>query len=170
MAGDEIRMASNAFMMIHNAWAVGIGDRNDMFAMCAVLQQIDDALAETYAERTGMDADEIAAMMDETTWMTAADAEARGFADGATDETEASARFDLTGLKNVPEAFADWEIDRQPTKRDCERALRDAGVSRTQARGMLAEGYDTARLQRDAEPIRPNTAAALARLVETISG
>lgn len=81
MAGDTIRIARNAMMMVHRARGLVIGDRADMREMAAVLEKIDAAMAETYAARTGHARAEMAALMDTETWMGADDAVARGFAD-----------------------------------------------------------------------------------------
>lgn len=175
MGGNEIAMAFNAHMMIHNSWAVGIGDAGDMFAIGAVLQQIDQSLAKTYAQRSNLDEQEAAALMAATTWLTADEARDKGLADTVTGDDgaapEASAKFDLGELRNVPAALADWRLEKRPTKRDFEAALRDAGCSRSQARGMLAKGYEAITDdQRDADDgVAAKTSAALARLTATLS-
>lgn len=114
MAGDRIVMAANAFLMIHNAWGLSIGDRNDMQAFAEVLQQIDTALAETYAARSGKEASEIAGLMDAETWLGGAAAVEEGFADALADgdgENRAAASFDLSRFKNLPAALRGARAD-----------------------------------------------------------
>ena len=82
MAGDEILMGDGAFLMIHNAWAVAIGNRHDMRDSADRLEPFDRAMAEVYASRTGMKVEEAAALMDKETWIGAAQAVEDGFATG----------------------------------------------------------------------------------------
>lgn len=82
MAGDEILMGDGAFLMIHNAWAMAIGNRHDMIAASEKLAPFDAAMAAVYAARSGMSAAETAAMMDKETWLGAAQAVDDGFASG----------------------------------------------------------------------------------------
>lgn len=80
-AGDTRLMTSGSQMMIHNAWGLTVGDRNDHTEMAAVLAQQDAVIASIYANASGKDADEFRALMDAETWMTAEDAVAAGLAD-----------------------------------------------------------------------------------------
>ena len=148
MAGDTIEMADNAFMMIHNAWALAVGDRNDFADMSETLRRIDASLAHTYSTRTGTDQDEIADMMDAETWLSADDAINKGFADSKIGEEEVSALFDLSVYADVPALL----------KRDIEEGLRDAGYSRNRSAAAMATGFHNLgrreagdRDQRDAE-------------------
>ena len=80
MAGDEIEMGDGASIMVHNAWAVAVGNRHDMQAAHDVLEPIDMALADLYVARTGKDKKTVVKMMDAETWMGVEDAIASGFA------------------------------------------------------------------------------------------
>lgn len=82
MAGDEILMGDGAFLMIHNAWAMAIGNRHDMTAAAEQLAPFDAAMAQVYAARSGQTVAEAAAMMDKETWIGAAQAVEDGFATG----------------------------------------------------------------------------------------
>jgi ATP-dependent protease ClpP protease subunit len=81
MAGDEIRMADGAFMMIHNAWGMKIGDAAEMNRMAELLGSVDATLRATYAARTKQPLATITKMMSDETWMNAQEAVAKGFAD-----------------------------------------------------------------------------------------
>lgn len=107
MAGKTISMAANAQMMIHDPWTVAIGDAREMRAAAEMLDKTRGTLIETYAKRTRGDAKKIDQWMADETWMTAAEAKARGFADAITDEDEASksearAFTMLEKFKNTP--------------------------------------------------------------------
>lgn len=103
MAGNEVRMGDGSFIMIHNAWALGVGDHAEMLALSKTLKKIDGELAKIYSKRTEIDAAEITKMMAAETWLSADDAIARKFADKKTKEnTKAKASFDLSAYKNAP--------------------------------------------------------------------
>lgn len=147
MAGDEIVMAPNAMMMIHDAWTIGAGNRHDFGEIAGVLSKIDDALARTYASRSNMGIREIKRAMDAETWFTAKEAVDAGFATAIAEAADsgAKAKFDLSVFSNVPKALV-WDVetdnddDAAPTKRDIERALtRDAGWSRSKARAAMRD-------------------------------
>jgi ATP-dependent Clp endopeptidase proteolytic subunit ClpP len=101
MAGDEIEMPENAMMMIHNPWSFAMGDADELRATADVLDKIGGSLVGTYAARTGKDEDEIKALLDAETWMTAQEAVDMGFATKVTPALQARASFDLDRL---PEA------------------------------------------------------------------
>jgi ATP-dependent Clp protease protease subunit len=145
MAGDEIVMAPNAFMMIHDAWTIGIGNRHDFGTLSATLSKIDDALARTYAARSTTGIRAIKDMMDKETWLTASEAVDAGFAtsvsSGASAQDGAKAKFDLSVFGQVPESLlwkdADLEVE---TEEDIEKLLmRDAGKTRSQARSLIRD-------------------------------
>ena len=144
MAGDEIAIAENGFLMIHNAWVFAIGNRHDLTEAAAVLGKIDGALAKTYANKSGLGMRTVAAMMDAETWLIGADAVDKGLATELLKPAEAAAaqaRFDLAVYAAVPDALK-WEPEAPAdpeTIRDVERELmRDAGPrSRSQARALM---------------------------------
>jgi len=107
MAGDEIRMAKNAMMMIHNPQGMAFGDSNEMDRVKALLDQIKGSLVDTYVDRTGQKAEQLANWMDEETWFTAEAAVERGFADAVTRETKVAAFAPPHAFRNMPAAFRD---------------------------------------------------------------
>ncbi len=141
MAGDEIVIADNAYMMVHRAWSVMAGNEADFADTSALLRSIDGSLAKTYASRTGRNERAIKQMMDDETWMTADEAVDAGFADSTMESKRAKAAFDLSVFAKVPEALR-GEIDNHTyTIRDVESALREAGFSRSQARALAMHGH-----------------------------
>jgi ATP-dependent protease ClpP protease subunit len=80
MAGDEIIMAENAMMMIHDPWTVAVGDESVMLETATRLEQVKRTIVATYATRSGMAPADIDAMMSEETWLSAAEAVATGLA------------------------------------------------------------------------------------------
>lgn len=93
MAGDEINMAENAMMMIHNAWGLALGGGDDMRHTADMLDKLDAQIMNTYASRTGGDAETIKGQMDDETWFTADEALADGFATSVTPAKKAAAHY-----------------------------------------------------------------------------
>lgn len=81
MAGDEVRIARAAFLMIHNGWVVAVGNRIDLREIADTLEPFDRAMADIYAARTGEEAKAMQKLMDAETWIGGSDAVAQGFAD-----------------------------------------------------------------------------------------
>jgi ATP-dependent Clp protease, protease subunit len=133
MAGDTIEMADNAFLMIHNAWSVAIGNKHDMRSMGDVLDKVDAALNETYRKKTQKPKDEIESLMDDETWLDAKESLELGFIDGiVSNEDDVSACFDVSIFKNTPFTL----------KRSIENNLRDKGYSKTLAKAAVSDGFE----------------------------
>lgn len=110
MAGDTVAMAPGSFLMIHNAWTVGIGDKNAMRELADTLDKVDGELAATYVAKSGMDLDDVTQAMDDETWYTADEAVEAGLADEVMgdDDEDTSARmrnFDYSNFRNVPKGL-----------------------------------------------------------------
>ena len=106
MAGDTIEMPENSFMMVHNPWGFAMGGADDMRDTADMLDKLGVSLASTYAKRTGKSAEEIAALLDAETWMSAAEAVDAGFATAVISEVPVKAAFDLDRLPaNVRAAY-----------------------------------------------------------------
>lgn len=106
MAGDEIRIAKNAQLMIHNPRGFAAGDEAEMQRVAALLRNVKANLVDTYRDRTGNTAEKLAAWMDEETWFSATAAVEHGFATAVSKETPVTACFGLMGeFRNVPEAL-----------------------------------------------------------------
>ncbi|WP_058358269.1 head maturation protease, ClpP-related [Xanthomonas translucens] len=102
MAGDTVRIGKSAFLMIHNTWLTYSGNRRSFVEMAAQLLPFDKAMAGIYADRTGIDEEELLSLMDSETWISGADAISKGFADAvladgsAKEKPQASARTPQT--------------------------------------------------------------------------
>lgn len=81
MAADELAVPESGFLMIHNAWTLALGNKNDMRSMADDLDRIDSAMVGVYAARTGLAPGEIASMMDAETFIVGGDALEMGFSD-----------------------------------------------------------------------------------------
>lgn len=120
MAGDEVRIARAGFLNIHNCWVVAMGNRYDLTEMAQRLVPFDQAMADTYATRTGGSQDAMQQLMNADSWISGRMAIERGFADYllASDAVEQGAlqagllvRRYLDHLQtNSPEAMAGFEV------------------------------------------------------------
>lgn len=108
MAGDNITIAENGMMMIHNPWTFAMGDANDLRQSADVLDKIKATMLTTYSKRAGVTEAEASAIMDAETWYTGQEAVDAGFADDVQAvKSKASALFDLSVFKNAPKPKAE---------------------------------------------------------------
>ncbi|MEC3862351.1 head maturation protease, ClpP-related [Mesobacterium sp. TK19101] len=105
MAGDEIVMPENAFLMIHDPSGLVMGTAADMRAMAEALDKIGASLIKGYAAKSGKAEDEIASLMAAETWFDASEAIDMGLADTLAAPVKMAARFDVSGFRNTPEAI-----------------------------------------------------------------
>jgi enoyl-CoA hydratase/carnithine racemase len=102
MAGDEVVMPENAFLMIHDPSGLVMGTAEDMRAMAGALDKIKGSLIAGYAAKSGGAEDDIAALMAKETWLDAAEAVELGFADRLAEPVRIAACFDVGRFRNAP--------------------------------------------------------------------
>lgn len=124
MAGDTVQIARAGFLMIHNAWVMAIGNRNDLVEVAATLQPFDDAMASIYAARTGQDIKAMAKLMDAETWIGGQAAIDDGFAD----------QFLPSDQVKKGEGKASASAVRR-----IEAALRSSGMPKSEAMRLISE-------------------------------
>jgi ATP-dependent Clp protease protease subunit len=122
MGADEIQIARSAFFMIHNAWVVAAGNRHELREVADWLQPFDAAMADVYAERTGLPIKDVAKAMDKESWIGGTDAVELGYADTVIDYT---AKDD-----GSTQASAVRKLD---------MALAKAGIPRSERRNLINE-------------------------------
>jgi ATP-dependent Clp protease, protease subunit len=91
MAGKNVSMSPTAQVMIHNAATGTWGDYRDMDHTSDFLQKVNQSIMNAYIAKTGKTADDLKAMMDAETWMTAQEAKEAGFIDAIMFENEINA-------------------------------------------------------------------------------
>lgn len=124
MAADELLVARAGFLMIHDCWAVVVGNRLDLLEMAETLKPFDAAMADIYAARSGLDPKAVQKMMDAETWIGGAAAVEQGFADGLLPADDVK--------KNVEAK------DRSASYR-LEAALMQAGLPRAERRQLIQD-------------------------------
>lgn len=114
MAGDTVIMPSNAMLMIHNPWTIALGNASDFRKMADDLDKIRESIISAYESKSALLRDEIIALMDAETWITAKEASEYGFADKIEEEKQVAAsidggflvlnqvKMDLSKYKNKP--------------------------------------------------------------------
>ena len=96
MAGDEVHMADNALLMIHNPWTMSIGDADELRADADLLDKMSASILSSYG-RSQYEVEELKNLMDEETWFTAQEAFDAGFVDHISTGLRAAAG-DITAM------------------------------------------------------------------------
>lgn len=106
MVGDEIIMADNSLMMIHNPWDCACGDAKELRAAADQLDRIRDQLVGIYSGQTGLTAEDLIPMLDAETWMTATEALAQNFITSISSAITASAAINVKafGFRKAPDS------------------------------------------------------------------
>jgi ATP-dependent protease ClpP protease subunit len=117
MAGDEIVMPENAFLMIHDPAGLVMGTAEDMRAMAEALDKVKGSLVSGYAAKSGRTPEEVSALMAAETWFDASDAVAQGFADRLVEPVRIAANFDIGRFRNAPPVLAE-QVEAEPEPDD----------------------------------------------------
>jgi ATP-dependent Clp protease protease subunit len=107
MAGDEITMAANAMMMIHDPWGMAVGTADDMRKSAETLEAVKGTLIDTYVARTGRERAEVEQWMSTETWMDAKTSMERGFCTAISQDSPKAAAASplLAKFKNTPDSL-----------------------------------------------------------------
>jgi ATP-dependent Clp endopeptidase proteolytic subunit ClpP len=116
MAGAPVYIADNALLMIHNPWTVSMGDSEQLRREADLLDKLKDNLRNAYVRKTGMEADRIAEMMDQETWLDAVEAVALGFADAIEEGVAAAATATPAQLRERFDTFAKAKLMQSPAE------------------------------------------------------
>lgn len=112
MAAERVVIDSDAMFMVHNAWTMAVGNKNDLRDMADKIEKQQKAMVKAYVQKTGLSEEDIQAMLDEETWLSAEEAVEKGFADEVFEaENRIAASVDERivneyGFKKVPDSVA----------------------------------------------------------------
>ena len=110
MVGDEIEIAANAMIMIHEAWTIAVGNKAEIARTVTLLEKVDGTMVETYVARTGNTAEQINEWVAAETWFTADESVEHGFADTKLENVKAvTARVPKGRFKNPPASLEQYE-------------------------------------------------------------
>lgn len=102
----KLRIARNAFMMIHKAEGVCWGTSEEMRKNADLVDKYTSQIVDIYSQRTGKTVDEINTLIESGDyWMAGEEAVAQGFADETFNDTpnlQIAARLDPNVYKNIP--------------------------------------------------------------------
>lgn len=108
MAGDEIRIAEAGWFMIHDAWGMAVGNAAEMRRQAELLESVTNQLAGVYEARTKQPLETLRAWMADETWLDAAAAVERGFANSVAENLRMAAHAaPPKRFRNIPSALAD---------------------------------------------------------------
>jgi ATP-dependent Clp endopeptidase proteolytic subunit ClpP len=120
---DEVVMARNSQLMIHDAWGMGIGNAQVMRDLAGRLDKISDNIASVYAAKSGGSVEDWRAAMLAETWYSDEEAVAAGLADRV---EEAPAPAD------APKAAFDLSVFQYPGREQAPPPAPVAGMSARQ--------------------------------------
>jgi len=124
MAGDEIFMPENSFLMIHKPSGFVVGNAADMRKMADDLERIQTGIEQVYQTKLqeGHSIEEIKNFMEKETWFSAKEA-AEYFQVTVTKQEKISAKWDLRAYQNVPKSLLQEEKTEQEEKIEIEKEL-----------------------------------------------
>jgi len=144
MSGKKVQAYSNTMLMIHNAWTVAAVNQYEAAELSEFLAKVDNEIVmDAYKKKTKKSNKELCEMMKVTSKMTAEEAKGHGFVDEIVTGKSVKANLDLPIFANLPSEFFIGD-DAEPIIRKYEKALRDVGASKSEAKSILARGLKAA--------------------------
>lgn len=136
---DVLQMAENSELMIHNAWAVVVGDAEDMRSMADRLERHNANAASIYHAKAGGSLDDWLAAMTAETWYSADEAVDAGLADSVLKmpkkKAAAKAAWDLSifnyagrSAAPAPRTSSGKSAEATPNRKDQPMAALDDGL------------------------------------------
>ena len=109
LAGDEVNIYENSYLMIHQAWGISLGNAQDMLKIADNLEKFDNTIVDIYNKKTNKDKADILAKMQEETWFNALEAKEYGLVNTVITEDAAKGAmaFDLSIYKNTPNILSE---------------------------------------------------------------
>ncbi|WGG47680.1 head maturation protease, ClpP-related [Rossellomorea sp. DA94] len=121
LAGDEVVVPSNAFVMIHKPWNGMMGNSNDFRKMADDLDAIEEGIINVYAEnlKDGVDIETVRQMVQDETWLNGKEA-ANYFNITVGEENKAVAYVSdkLNEFKNTPQSVLEQEKEAEKQEED----------------------------------------------------
>jgi len=167
MAGDDRHAHKSSFVMVHNPWAMTVGNADDLRHQADVLDEHGSALLDIYKNVTGKDESALREMMEDETWMRGDAAMENGFATHVIDETaetKAAAALAWSAMFDAIQQGKELDMSANPTKKEV-TAQRDELRQKVDG---IGEAIESAKSEARAE-MQAEVDAVQAKLVETES-
>jgi hypothetical protein len=175
MAGDKIVMPANTWMMIHNPWTVSMGDAEQLRKDADLLDRMKVQLIGAYRRHSNKTEAELARLLDDETWLTAAEAKDLGLCHEVIGEIAAAASVNGSPFAKVPESAKVWakkkegenETGKAPVNPEPATGGKDGGAQglpveiKARIDAAWQEGHDAGRESRAAE-VRAELSAKMA--------
>lgn len=115
MAGDTVSIAENGLMMLHAPWGAFYGNATEMREHADVLDKHAEAMAFSYAAKTGRPLDEMRALLADGVdhWYGAAEALDEKLVDDVVSAMPIAASFDLSRYHSIPAAAAAYSSHKE---------------------------------------------------------
>lgn len=126
MAGAKREVAKSAFLMIHNCWVWLAANRHGLREAADQMEEFDRAMIALYADTSGLEEDEVEALLDAETYLSGASALEKGFATG------------LIAADEIKESHDEAQSQARAARR-LDTALAKSGMPRSERRKLLAE-------------------------------
>jgi len=134
MAGKKVQAYDNTMLMIHNAWTIAVGNQYEFAELSEFLAKVDnEVIMGAYQKKTKKSKKEISEMMKDTTYLSAKEAVEYGFVDEIVTGKSVKAEFDFSIFGEIPDNILNTD-EKTITRKEFERALRNAGASRSEAK------------------------------------
>jgi ATP-dependent Clp protease protease subunit len=106
MAGDEIEVAESAWMMIHDAWSIALGNAAEMRRVADLLESVSGSIADIYTARTKNKLADVKQWMAAETWWSGKECVEHGFADRTVENMKVAASVrDPAMFRHLPAAL-----------------------------------------------------------------
>jgi ATP-dependent protease ClpP protease subunit len=121
MAFDQVEIASNGYLMIHNPWSVTEGDDAEHAKNAMLLAKLKESMVGAYTEKTGKSADDILSVMKNETFFNAQEALAFGLVNSIANKPVRATAF--ARKRNMPQRVfaslfeADVDGNKEPLQR-----------------------------------------------------
>lgn len=142
-ACQEIIFPSNAYLMIHKAWNIAIGNANDFRKMADSLDVIDEGILNIYEANLieGASIDEVKAMVEKETWLTGD--KVAGYFNVKLSESNDAAAYASDHFKNytnIPENFKIKALvaQKKPVEQPAEPSAEPQNNDLDKAKAILA--------------------------------
>lgn len=139
-AAKTVEISEQGFYMIHNAWTLAYGNKEELRSTADLLEKVDNTIIADYAKKTGNSAEQIAEWMKAETWFNAQEAKDNGFVDSifTGESTNNSAKdklknWNLSAFNNAPKQLT------EPTPESDPFAANQAQIAANQRRLQLLE-------------------------------